>query len=133
MAVEVLRGADHTFRHDLESFLYVLLWMCARQSRHNGFPTQDEKAPRASCLHRWEVGSLNELAANKVGRMTVGGLGDIMSEFPASLNGVKSLCLKLRSFLFGDTADLILGTPAGDPTRLYASILAAYDDIINTL
>ena len=56
-----------------------------------------------------------------------------MSEFPASLNGVKSLCLKLRSSLFGDTADLILGTPAGDPTRLYTSILAAYDDIINTL
>ena len=56
-----------------------------------------------------------------------------MSEFPASLSGVKSYCLKLRSSLFGDTADFILGTPAGDPTRLYASILAADDDIINTL
>lgn len=30
MAVEVLRKADHTYRHDLESFFYVLLWMCAR-------------------------------------------------------------------------------------------------------
>jgi len=32
MAVEVLRTADHTYRHDLESFFYVLLWMCARES-----------------------------------------------------------------------------------------------------
>lgn len=30
MAVEVLRKADHTDRHDLESFLYILLWMYAR-------------------------------------------------------------------------------------------------------
>ncbi|PHH85520.1 hypothetical protein CDD83_298 [Cordyceps sp. RAO-2017] len=28
MAVEVLRKADHTYRHDLESFFYVLIWMC---------------------------------------------------------------------------------------------------------
>ncbi|EHK41528.1 hypothetical protein TRIATDRAFT_181068, partial [Trichoderma atroviride IMI 206040] len=26
MAVEVLRMVDHTYRHDLESFFYVLLW-----------------------------------------------------------------------------------------------------------
>jgi serine/threonine protein kinase len=32
MAVEVLRNADHTYRHDLESFFYVLLWMGVRQS-----------------------------------------------------------------------------------------------------
>ena len=37
MAVEVLRKADHTYRHDLESFLYVLLWMCARQAWSSGF------------------------------------------------------------------------------------------------
>ncbi|EQK99162.1 serine/threonine-protein kinase Sgk2 [Ophiocordyceps sinensis CO18] len=32
MAVEVLLKADHTYRHDLESFFYVLLWMCAIES-----------------------------------------------------------------------------------------------------
>ena len=30
MAVEVLRKTEHTYGHDLESFFYVLLWMCAR-------------------------------------------------------------------------------------------------------
>lgn len=28
MAIEVLEGKGHTYRHDLESFLYVFIWMC---------------------------------------------------------------------------------------------------------
>ncbi|KAH6716479.1 hypothetical protein BKA61DRAFT_574276 [Leptodontidium sp. MPI-SDFR-AT-0119] len=30
MAIEVLQGKGHTYRHDLESFFYVLVWMCIR-------------------------------------------------------------------------------------------------------
>lgn len=30
MAIEVLQGNGHTYRHDLESFFYVFLWMCIR-------------------------------------------------------------------------------------------------------
>jgi len=36
MAIEVLQKVDHTYRHDLESFFYVLLWMCARCSWDKG-------------------------------------------------------------------------------------------------
>ncbi len=32
MAIDVLRGVEHTYRHDLESFFYLLLWMCARRA-----------------------------------------------------------------------------------------------------
>jgi len=32
MAIQVLRQVDHTYRHDLESFFYVLLWICARRA-----------------------------------------------------------------------------------------------------
>jgi len=31
MAIEVLLGISHTYRHDLESFFYVLLWQCGRR------------------------------------------------------------------------------------------------------
>ena len=31
MAIEVLFGISHTYRHDLESFFYVLIWQCARR------------------------------------------------------------------------------------------------------
>ena len=30
MAIDVLCGVEHIYRHDLESFFYVLLWICAR-------------------------------------------------------------------------------------------------------
>jgi serine/threonine protein kinase len=32
MAIDVLRGVEHTYRYDLESFFYVLLWICARRA-----------------------------------------------------------------------------------------------------
>lgn len=38
-----------------------------------------------------------------------------MSEFPEAMDVVKPLCLSFRMALFGDTARLVLGTPAGDP------------------
>lgn len=31
MAIEVLFDINHTYRHDLESFFYVLIWLCARR------------------------------------------------------------------------------------------------------
>lgn len=32
MAIDVLYGLEHTYKHDLESFFYVLLWICVRQA-----------------------------------------------------------------------------------------------------
>ncbi|KAJ8115636.1 hypothetical protein ONZ43_g4621 [Nemania bipapillata] len=130
MAVEVLRKTDHTYRHDLESFFYVLLWMCARQSWRNGFAGGGEKPPKESILRRWEIGTFDSIADAKEGHMTVNGLERIMNEFPGSLEIAKALCLKLRTALFGDSARLILGTPAGDPIQLYGPIIAAFDDAI---
>lgn len=31
MAIEALSNVDHTYRHDLGSFFYVLIWQCARR------------------------------------------------------------------------------------------------------
>jgi serine/threonine protein kinase len=33
MAIEVLQGKGHTYRHNLELFFYVFIWMCIRYSR----------------------------------------------------------------------------------------------------
>jgi hypothetical protein len=30
MGIEVHQGKGHTYRHDLESFFYVFIWMCIR-------------------------------------------------------------------------------------------------------
>lgn len=100
MAIEVLRNIDHTYRHDLESFFYVLLWMCARQSWSNGFSGKNEKAPKESLLRKWEIGSFRKIARVKAGDMTIDGLEGIMGEFPESLDIVKPLCLRIRKVLF---------------------------------
>ncbi|KAG6084752.1 hypothetical protein E4U16_001117 [Claviceps sp. LM84 group G4] len=132
MAVEVLRKTDHTYRHDLESFFFVLLWMCARQAWSNGF-AGEQKPPKDSLLRKWEIGSFKDIADAKEGHMTVNSLERIMGEFPEALDVVKPLCFGLRTILFGDTARLVLGTPAGGPDQLYRPIIAAYDEAISKL
>ncbi|KAK7414093.1 hypothetical protein QQX98_007036 [Neonectria punicea] len=130
MAIEVLRSkGDHTYRHDLESFFYVLLWLCARQSWWNGFGGQ-ERPTQESCLRKWEGGILKWTGIDKTGQMTINGLNRIMDEFPTALVPLEPLCLRIRSILFGDTARLAIGTPTGDPDQLYGPILAAYDEAI---
>ncbi|KAI3317111.1 serine/threonine-protein kinase Sgk2 [Xylariaceae sp. AK1471] len=134
MAVEVLRTVDHTYRHDLESFFYVLLWMCARQSWSNGF-AGEEWPPKESLLRRWEIGSFKYIAAAKEGDMTVNSLEGIMGEFPEALDVIKPLCLRIRKILFPLDKDerMCFGTPAGDPDQLYTPIIAAFDAVIKDL
>ncbi|KID82013.1 serine/threonine-protein kinase Sgk2 [Metarhizium guizhouense ARSEF 977] len=134
MAIEVLRTADHTYRHDLESFFYVLLWMCARQSWNNGFGGKEEP-PRDSILRKWEIGTFKHIANAKVGHMTVNGLEEVMEEFPDGFHIVKPLCLRIRRFLFPLDKDerMNVGTPAGHPDQLYKDIIAAYDEAIDQL
>ncbi|KAI1159506.1 serine/threonine-protein kinase Sgk2 [Nemania serpens] len=134
MAVEVLRKTDHTCRHDLESFFYVLLWMCARQSWRNGF-ARGEKPPRESILRRWEIGSFKDIARTKAGDMTVDGLEGIMTEFPSMFNHVQPLCLRIRKILFPLDKDkrMSFGTPEGDLNQLYSPIIAAFDDAIKNI
>ncbi|CAH0020150.1 unnamed protein product [Clonostachys rhizophaga] len=79
MAVEVLRKVDHTYIHDLVSFFYVLIWICAPQSWQNGFT-----------VYR----------SAKDGDTTVNRLEEIVGEFPELLDVVKPLCLRIRKILF---------------------------------
>lgn len=139
MAIEVLRQVDHTYRHDLESFLYVLIWLCARQSWSNGFSGKDEQTPGTSLLDRWGNGNLKHIALNKKGDMSSQDtLGDLMDQFPESLDPVKPLCLRIRKILFGpyhqeEEKRIFLGTPEGDPDQLYRPIIEAYDEVIGKL
>ena len=45
MAIDVLRGAEHTYRHDLESLFYLLLWMCARRAWERDFGCSTRNRP----------------------------------------------------------------------------------------
>ncbi|KAI1745876.1 serine/threonine-protein kinase Sgk2 [Xylaria scruposa] len=84
MAIEVLRSIDHTYRHDLESFFYVLIWMCALElSNGDGNRLIHERLPK------WGAGNFEEIAKNKLGDMEKTGFREILNEFPveSSSNG----------------------------------------------
>ncbi|KAI1271423.1 serine/threonine-protein kinase Sgk2 [Xylaria sp. FL0933] len=133
MAVEVLRLASHTYRHDLESFFYVLLWMCARISWTKDQFRDARKQPEESLLQTWVIGEFKAIAYAKLYHMSGVGFDDILAEFPDAWDIVKPLCLEIRKILFpmGKDDKLIFGTPTGHPDKLYNSIIAAYDKAIS--
>jgi Fungal protein kinase len=123
MAIEVLLNVDHTYRHDLESFFYVLVWQCARRGWGEEWPTQ-------SLLTRWYTDSYREIAHAKRGDMGVDGFEDILEEFPPHFDCVKPLCRELRGILFPYRKGLFIGTPK-DPEVLYGPIIKAFDKAID--
>ncbi|EEH41750.2 hypothetical protein PAAG_03671 [Paracoccidioides lutzii Pb01] len=83
MAIEVLLNIDHTYRHDLESFFYVLIWQCAR----HGW----DKLKRLRALYQlhgwlgdsmleiWYAGSHEKIANAKQGNIGAGGFERILT------------------------------------------------------
>ena len=131
MAIQVLQRIDPTYRHDLESKLYSLLWICARRTWERGFQCRSADRPRESVLTKWYSGSFKDIAEAKRGYMHVDGFEDILNEFPPSFDGVKPLCRKIRGILFPLLKDgaLFTGTPA-NPEELYEPIIEAFDNAI---
>ena len=82
MAIEVLLGIDHTYRHDLESFFYVLLWICARRTWEREFFCSTVDRPRRNILTKWYTGSFEDIADAKQVYVHVDKFEDILKEFP---------------------------------------------------
>ena len=127
MAIEVLLGIDHTYRHDLESFFYVLIWLCAR--RGWDLCRNPNGRPKESRLRWWYNGSFKDIAEAKRGYMHVDGFKNILEEFPSAFDCVKPLCTDLRGILFPLEKDgtLFKGTREDPPEKLYDSVIEALD------
>ncbi|XP_044717944.1 kinase [Hirsutella rhossiliensis] len=115
MAIEVLRGISHAYRHDLESFFYVLL---ARDHLTDNMFTD------------WYNGSFRKIASAKRGHMDANGFEEIL-EFPQpEFDCVKPFRRELRSILFPYSDGLFIGTPK-DPEVLYGATIEAFDKAID--
>ncbi|KAJ2984953.1 hypothetical protein NUW58_g5792 [Xylaria curta] len=136
MAIEVLRRNGHTYRHDLESFFYVLLWMCARTSwSKTKFQRGKNNRPvEVSRLDKWVRGNFGEIADSKHYHMGFDGFQHILYEFPEAFEVVKPLCDSFRLILFplDKRGKMFLGTPL-KPDELYSPILAQFDETISKL
>ncbi|KID85972.1 serine/threonine-protein kinase Sgk2 [Metarhizium guizhouense ARSEF 977] len=60
MAIGALLGEQHSFMHDLESFFWVLFWICV----HYDGPQKERVVPR---FERWNYVDTEELASSKKG------------------------------------------------------------------
>ncbi|KAI1370748.1 hypothetical protein F4677DRAFT_464937 [Hypoxylon crocopeplum] len=63
MAIGVLRGDQHSFKHDLESFFWVLFWICI----HYDGPGNDKVVPK---FDKWNYADMDELARLKLGTVS---------------------------------------------------------------
>ena len=64
MAIGVLLGEKHSFMHDLESFFWVLFWICIH---YNG---PNEKGKVVSGFEKWNYVDMGELAKLKLGTVS---------------------------------------------------------------
>ena len=91
MAIEVLQGKGHTYRHDLESFLYVFTWICIRY----GHEDRKLRQQGTSQLRKWYTGTYADIAAIKRGHMDKIRFEDIIMEFAAEFEELKQLAREL--------------------------------------
>ncbi|KAF5120296.1 hypothetical protein E5D57_013649 [Metarhizium anisopliae] len=127
MAIEVLLGISHTYRHDIEAFFYVLIWLCAR--RGWALAGASKKPATKTILSHWYSGTYKDIARNKRGDMDKIGLEAILREYSQVFDCVKPLCRTIRDVLFPHKDGLFTGTPQ-DPNILYDPIIKAFNDTI---
>jgi hypothetical protein len=135
MAIEVLEGKGHTYRHDLESFFYVFVWMCIRYG-YGGTGRQNPKKvmrPKTNILRGWYTGVYTEIANTKQGHVGKNRFENVIAEFAPEFENLKPLARELRSALFPiRDGDIFTGT-FHDHSIMYDGMIEAFDGAITSL
>lgn len=92
MALGLLHAEPHSYRHDLESFFYVLLWTI--------IANRAENVPKTSKLRRWVSGSWDGSTAAKMLDMEKHNFQKILDEFGPEFHCLRPLASSLRDHLF---------------------------------
>lgn len=125
MAIGVLKSERHTYRHDLESFLYVFLWTI--------ITNHSENPPETSKLRQWSSGDWDELAVRKSLDMDQDGFQTILGEFPPELHSLKPLAESLQQVLFPLRAGVIwteIDSSLEAVDKLYDEMICVFEDVI---
>ncbi|KAI1441361.1 FunK1 protein kinase [Annulohypoxylon stygium] len=128
MAIGVLKSERHTYRHDLESFLYVFLWTIITNHAEN--------PPEMSKLRQWSSGDWDELAARKSADMDQDGFQTILGEFVSEFYPLKSLAESLRQLLFPLRSGATwIGTDGSFEAtdNLYSRMINAFEEAIASI
>ncbi|SZF05200.1 unnamed protein product [Blumeria hordei] len=120
-------GCFNTYRHDLESFFFVLISVCIR------FGWGSEKSPHLGMLRKWYKGEAVDMYFCKLGAISNASFKtNTVDVFSTKFSCLKELASTLQKILFDRTNGPWLGTDPC-PQNLYNPILKAFDDEIEKL
>lgn len=121
MAIGALSREPHTYRHDLESFFYVFLWVCVHY-----VPGGGRVSPVPTTLDAWGAGGYLDAAARKRCDMEPGGFKRVV----AGLAGAMARCAAAwREVLFPWRGLVWMGTDE-DYEAVYAGVLGVLGDAV---
>jgi serine/threonine protein kinase len=135
MAIEVLDGKGHTYRHDLESFFYVFVWICIRYGYEGTGRQQPNKVmrPKTNILRGWYTGIYTEIATIKLGHMGKNNFENVIAEFAPKFENLKPLARELRSGLFPIRDEAIFTGTFHDHDIMYDGMIMAFNTAIGRL
>ncbi len=100
MAIGILTGDSHTYRHDLESLFYVFLWISICKDREYDDARALSQQPETSRLWGWCSMKFRAVARNKGVDMSPQGFETVLGEFLPEFEHVKGLAREFRQLLF---------------------------------
>lgn len=130
MAIGILTGDPHTYRHDLESLFYVFLWVAICNDHKHDDSESLKFQPKASRLWGWCSTNFKSVSRNKTIDMTSGGFSKIPNESSKDFEHLRGLAKELKELLLPiQDGKLFTGTDMDEDgvNRLYDGMIYAFD------
>ncbi|KAJ8125391.1 hypothetical protein O1611_g8249 [Lasiodiplodia mahajangana] len=131
MAIGILSGQKHTYRHDLESLFYVFLWLTiGNDHEHDDADDILNGIPKTSRL--WTLCSLDFRAVGqeKAADMSPEGFSRMLGEFSADFAPLRGLAEELHALMFPlRDGEIFTGTETEQAAvkQLYNEMAGAFD------
>ncbi|SZF01130.1 unnamed protein product [Blumeria hordei] len=135
MALELLSGScektgaivNHSYRHDLESFFYVLLWLCMSNGWEKGKKADQEY------LSKWFTGTAKEIFKFKKTQMEESNFEeDVLSKFSLKFDGLRTLAKEFWRIVFLTNGTFSIGSYK-DNNTLYNLTIVAFDKALQRM
>lgn len=131
MAIGILSGAPHTYRHDLESLFYVFLWLAiGNDSEHSDVQDILRGLSKDSRLRVWSTMNWKEVMNAKLTDMSPEGFPRVLEEFAPRFSGLKDLARELHSIIFPiRDGKIFIGTDTSESgaEQLYSDLIDAFN------
>ncbi|KAJ3554907.1 hypothetical protein NPX13_g10483 [Xylaria arbuscula] len=136
MAIGILTGDAHTYRHDLESLFYVFLWVAICKDRNHDDLESLNHQPQTSRLWGWCSTRFKVVSKNKLEDMSLEGFPRILEEFSTEFAHLKDLARRLHQLLFPVRDGAVFTGTDTDEARikeLYDGVIGTFHEAISSL